>query len=151
MYSCHATALAVPKLMKRNFCYHSGDKAHGSVFVSSVDHTTAKKCHSPTMLFSCDVICHLVWALKFRPRLHFAWNYMKLPIPFSLISSNHGTTRQCNRSEDHKTVPEAATPRSFIRFLLQHSTAQQRETPSRHQEETKARSSSTERTFGPLD
>ena len=96
----------------------------------SVDYATAKKCRNPTILFSCDVTCHIVWALKFRPRLHFAWNYMKLSIPFSLIPRNHGTTRQCNRPEDHKTVPEATKSRSIIRFLLQHSTDQQRDTPS---------------------
>lgn len=60
-----------------------------------------------------------------------ASNFMRLPIPFNLISSNHGTTRQCHRSEDQKAVHEAATSRSFIRFL-HYSTHQQRRMPSRH-------------------
>lgn len=100
-----------------------------------------------------QVVSHVTWSrrLSSRPRQHFAGNYMMLPIPFTLISSNHGTTRQCNRSEDQKAVPRAATPRSFIRFLLQYSTDQQRETPSRHQEGTKTKPSSTKRPFGPLD
>jgi hypothetical protein len=114
------------------------------LYLRSVD-TTAKNCHSPTIPLSGAVTCNLV------PQLHFAGNYMKLPIPFSFISSNHGTTRQCNRSEDQKAVLEAATPRSFIRFLLQYSADLPRETPSRHQEGTKAKRSSAERPFGPPD
>lgn len=37
----------------------------------SEHHVVAKKPYGPTVRFSCDVTCHLVWALKFRPRRHF--------------------------------------------------------------------------------
>jgi len=41
-------------------------------------------------------------------------------IPFSLISSNHGTSRQYNRSEDHTAVPEATKLRLFFYFRIQY-------------------------------
>jgi hypothetical protein len=50
--------------------------------------------------------------MTLRPQLHEA------TIPFSLISSDHGTSRQCNRSEDQTAVPKAAKPRSFIDFRI---------------------------------
>ena len=130
-------------------CFKAPERCLGRF---SEHHLVAKKPYGPTVRFSCDVTCHLVWALKLRPRRHFVRPQLhEAAHSFSFISSDHGTSRQCNSSEDHKAVPEAATPRSFMRFHLQYSTDQQRETPSRRQEGTKATSSSTECTFGPLN